>query len=251
MRTTVERLAPATALRSTHGTEAGPVMRTTVLIVCEVRLYRDGLRRSLGQRPATEVVGTAAGADEALAQVELLCPEVVLLDMGMAGATELIGDLLARAPLVKVVALGVAEEPHAVLECVEAGAAGYVASDASLDDLNAALEAAARGAVLCSPEIAGSLVRRVAALAGERSPHTEVANLTQREREILGLIEEGMSNKEIARRLRVKLATVKNHVHHILEKLGVRGRGAAAALARGSLRPDTAAGARPDRPNRA
>jgi two-component system, NarL family, nitrate/nitrite response regulator NarL len=211
-------------------------MRTSVLIVCEVRLYRDGLRRSLDQRPAIEVVGTAASAADALAQVEALCPEVTLLDMGLSGATELIGALRARAPRATVVALGVAEEPQAVLECVEAGAAAYVPRDASLDDLTAALEAAARGAVLCSPEIAGSLFRRVAALAGERPPQAEMAALTQREREILALIEEGLSNKEIARRLRVKLATVKNHVHHILEKLGVSGRGAAAALVRGSLR---------------
>lgn len=211
-------------------------MRTSVLIVCEVRLYRDGLRRSLDQRPATAVVGTAATFAEAIAQVEGLCPEVVLLDMGMSGSTQLIAALLERAPLVKVVALGVAEEPQAVLECVEAGAAAYVTRDASLEDLAAALEAAGRGEVLCSPEIAGWLFRRVAALAGERPPQAEVAALTQREREILALIEQGLSNKEIARRLRVKLATVKNHVHNILDKLGVSGRGAAAALVRGSLR---------------
>jgi two-component system, NarL family, nitrate/nitrite response regulator NarL len=207
-------------------------MRTSVLIVCEVRLYRDGLRRSLDQRSTTEVVGTAGTADEAVTQVEVHCPEVVLLDMGLSGATELIGELLERAPRIKVVALGIVEEPDAVLECVEAGAAAYVARDASLEDLSAALDAAGRGEVLCSPEIAGWLFRRVAALAGERPPQAEVAALTQREREILALIDEGLSNKEIARRLRVKLSTVKNHVHHILEKLGVSGRGAAAAMVR-------------------
>lgn len=216
-------------------------MRISVLIVCEIRLYRDGLQRSLDQRRSLEVVGTAASADDALVELEALCPEVVLLDTSLSGATQLIGALLEQAPLVRVVVLGVAEEPHAVLECVEAGAAAYVPRDASLEDLTAAVEAAARGEVLCSPEIAGSLCRRVAALAGERAQQPDVAVLTQREREILALIERGKSNKEIARDLSVKLPTVKNHVHNILEKLGVNGRGAAAALARGSLPKNGAA----------
>lgn len=210
-------------------------MRTSILIVCVVRLYREGLRRSLEQRSSVVVAGTAHSLSDALEQVDRLCPEVVLLDMGLPQAIDLISTLLARAPLIKVVALGITEEPQSVLECVEAGAAGYVARDASLEELVAAVEAAARGEVLCSPRIAGSLFRRVATLAGERPPHADVTALTQREREILTLIERGLSNKEIARRLRLQPATVKNHVHHILEKLGVSRRGAAAAMVRSAV----------------
>ncbi len=129
-------------------------------------------------------------------------------------------------------ALGVSDDPQSVLEFVEAGAVGYVTQSASLDDLVAAVEAAARGEGHCSARVAGSLFRRVAKLAGERPPDTDLASLTERERQILGLVERGMSNKEIARQLRVKVPTVKNHVHNILGKLGVSRRGAAAALVR-------------------
>jgi DNA-binding NarL/FixJ family response regulator len=90
---------------------------------------------------------------------------------------------------------------------------------------------------VCSPQIAATLFRRVAALAGDRSPPASLGGLTEREREILTLIEHGCSNKEIARQLRVKVTTVKNHVHNILEKLGVSRRGAAARLARTVLGP--------------
>lgn len=213
-------------------------MPTSVLIVCDVRLYREGLRRSLEERWAVEV----AGMSDALERVHVLSPEVVLLDVGTAGGVELFSALATGAPLVRVVAVGVTEDPSAILEFVEAGAAAYVAKDASLEDLVEAVEAALRGEVLCSPRIAGWLFRRVASLAGERSPEVELDALTQRELEILGLIERGLSNKEIARRLRVKVATVKNHVHNILRKLGVSRRGAAAALLRGGRLPK---GARP------
>jgi DNA-binding NarL/FixJ family response regulator len=214
-------------------------MPTSVLIVCDVRLYREGLHYSLEQRSSLEVAGTAATPGEALDRARALCPEVVLLDMGVGGALELIAELAVSAPKLRVVALSVAEEPAAILECVEAGAAGYVARDASLDDLTESLKAAARGEVLCSPRIAGSLARRVADLAGERTSPPESSSLTEREREILALIDDGLSNKEIAGRLQVKVPTVKNHVHHILEKLGVSRRGAAAALVRGTHQPRT------------
>jgi DNA-binding NarL/FixJ family response regulator len=207
-------------------------MPITVLIVCFVRFYREGLRRGLEQHTSIEVTGTANTPDEALLLAETLQPEVVLLDMGIPRAFELIWDIRARATKVKVVTLGISEEPQFVLECVEAGAAGYVAQDASLEELIAAVHAVARGEALCSPRIAGLLFQRVTALAGERAPQADLSLLTQRERETLSLIEYGLSNKEIARRLRIRLATVKNHVHHILEKLGVSRRGAAAAVIR-------------------
>jgi DNA-binding NarL/FixJ family response regulator len=94
------------------------------------------------------------------------------------------------------------------------------------------VHAVARGEALCSPRVAGLLFRRVTALACERAPQADLSLLTQRERETLSLIEHGLSNKEIARRLAIRLTTVKNHVHHILEKLGVSRRGAAAAVIR-------------------
>lgn len=211
-------------------------MAIQLIVVCDVRLYREGLYQVLRHRPGIDVLGTAAGAGEALRQVRELRPDLVLLDAGMPGALDLMEEV-AREPVpARVVAIGVTEEPAAVLRCVEAGAAAYVPRDASIDDLVRAVEAAARGEVMCSPRIAATLMERVAHLAGRSrdlgSPAAATACLTDREREILDLIERGFSNKQIALHLGLRLATVKNHVHRILKKLGVSRRGAAAALAR-------------------
>lgn len=206
--------------------------RTRLLIICDIKLYREGLRHVMGQQGSIEVVGTASSADDALAEVERFRPEAALLDARLPDGATLLRALLAHAPQLKVAILGVKEEPASVLEWVEAGAAAYVPREGSVADLTAAVEAAIRGDVVCSPRIAGSLFRHVATLAGGRPPEGEISALTPRERDVLLLIEKGMSNKEIARRLDVRLATVKNHVHHILEKLGVRRRGAAAAIGR-------------------
>ena len=134
-----------------------------------------------------------------------------------------------------MVALGVADADDHVLGCAEAGVAGYVPRDASLDDLVAVIESAFRGEAICSPRIAGSLLRRIATLAAGQNGTMPLAHLTGREREIVRLIDRGLSNKEIARDLGIEVATVKNHVHNILEKLQVRRRGEAAARMRGIL----------------
>jgi two-component system, NarL family, nitrate/nitrite response regulator NarL len=207
-------------------------MRSKLLIVCEIRLYREGLELSLRRRGWLELEGTGAGGSEVLDRVRRFGAGLVLLDMAGRSSLDTLHLLLRDSPDVKVVALGVEESPDTVLGLVEAGAAGYVARDATVEDLLEALQAVSRGEVVCSPRIAGSLVRRVAALASERPAEAPIDVLTERERETLALIERGYSNKQIARTLGVKIPTVKNHVHHVLEKLGVSGRGAAAALAR-------------------
>jgi two-component system, NarL family, nitrate/nitrite response regulator NarL len=202
---------------------------TRVLILAEVGVYRDGLARLLARDRRFEVVGVAAGVREALAVLDEVGPDVVLLDMP-AGASA-VRALVAAAPQVKVVVLAVPEVERDVLVFAEAGAAGYVAREGSIEDLVAAVESVSRGEVLCSPEIAATLLRRVGALARERAEPI-AGRLTARQLEVLRLIEEGRSNKEIARALSIELPTVKNHVHSILEKLNVHRRTEAAARAR-------------------
>jgi DNA-binding NarL/FixJ family response regulator len=124
-----------------------------------------------------------------------------------------------------------------VLEWAEVGASGYVPRDASLTDLVAAIERTARGELQCSAQVAAGMIRRVWALAkvaGDREVPAGSTPLTPREREIMRLIDQGMSNKDIARHLGIGVATAKSHVHHILEKLHVRGRSQAAARMRQS-----------------
>jgi DNA-binding NarL/FixJ family response regulator len=142
-----------------------------------------------------------------------------------------------QAPATRVVVLGLPAGDQALLDCAEAGAAGYVSRDASLADLKAALQSAVLGELRCTPRDAAALLRRVALLAAQRSgPAPTGAALTQREVEIAGLIDGGLSNKEIARRLGIEVSTVKNHVHNILEKLQVHRRGEAVSQLRPRLR---------------
>jgi DNA-binding NarL/FixJ family response regulator len=201
-----------------------------VLVVAEIRAYREALMQVLALRQNIEVLGTAATSAAAAAMLGGSVATVVLLDVSGDGAIEAARCLRRKGPSISIVALGLGDEPEHVIACAEAGIAGYVPRDGSLADLVRAIEGAPRGEMACSPRIAGHLLRHVARLADQLGPpEPQPIGLTAREAEILELIDDGLSNKEIARRLVIEIPTVKNHVHHILEKLHVRGRAEAAA----------------------
>jgi len=201
------------------------------LVVSDIRLYREGLADALTGGGRCEVVATAADVFSAVNAAEAHRPDVVLLDLALVDAGDAVADLAALEPPAKVVALGVLEVPSEVIALAEAGVAGYVPRDATLDELVDVVESVARGEMVCSPRIAALLLQRVAATRG-RDPRDDDLRLTPRENEIVALIDEGLSNKQIGQRLSIEVATVKNHVHSILDKLGVEGRAAAAALVR-------------------
>jgi DNA-binding NarL/FixJ family response regulator len=150
----------------------------------------------------------------------------------MPASANAVRVLAAAAPELKVVALGVPEVQREVMALAEAGASGYVALDASIEDLAAVVESVSRGETLCSPVIAATLFRRVAVLARERQLEPIAEKLTARELDVLRLIEAGLANKEIATALSIELPTVKNHVHNLLTKLKATRRGQAAAMLR-------------------
>jgi DNA-binding NarL/FixJ family response regulator len=118
------------------------------------------------------------------------------------------------------------------MACVECGVVGFVPRDASLSDLVSTIESALCGEANVSPRLAASLMRRLASIARQRSPAAVATHLTQREQEILAMLGEGLSNKQIAARLIIEVATVKNHVHNILSKTKLNRRSEAAALLR-------------------
>jgi DNA-binding NarL/FixJ family response regulator len=202
-----------------------------VAIVADIRLYREGLEQALERDGRIMVVASAASVAEAPHCLADAGADVILLDLATPHALENVRTL---ASLVggKVVALGVSEVEEGVIACAEAGVSGYIVRDASLDQLIACLEAVARGELSCSPLVAGALLRRVGALAAGRAPIAAQAPLTSREREVVALIDQGLSNKEIARQLTIEVATVKNHIHNALEKLGAKRRSEAAAMLR-------------------
>ena len=200
-----------------------------VLVASDLRLYREGLAASLAAHDRIELVATAASAREALAVAAEHRPHVVLLATEMDGALECVRRLAVGGG--RVLALAIPDGEDDIVACAEAGVAGYVTRDASMEDVVAAVETAARGEAPCSPRIVASLLQRLAANAAA-PPAARTNPLTYREREIVALIDEGLSNKQIARHLTIGLSTVKNHVHHILEKLQVERRSDAAAAVR-------------------
>ncbi|MCP2257186.1 DNA-binding response regulator, NarL/FixJ family, contains REC and HTH domains [Streptoalloteichus tenebrarius] len=215
---------------SSSPTEERPLLR--VFVVTGVCLYREGLVAALGNRPEVAAVAGAGSCQEALAGAREFRPDIALLDMSMRESAETARALTRLVPSAKIVGLAVPETESDVLACAEAGVVGYVPRDGSLVDLVATLRHVARGEAVCSPQMAAVLMRRVATLTRERQPTRSAASLTRREREIVDLISAGMANREIARELGIELCTVKNHVHNILEKLGVRRRTEVVGLAR-------------------
>ena len=205
-----------------------------VLVASDVRLYREGLVDVLGRGGVLEVAGSAADRDATIRSTRELAPDVVLVDLAMAGWESAVRALAGSDQEARVVVLGVHEVESEVVACAEAGVAGYVTREASLEELVEVVESVARGDSLLAPRIGALLLRRVAEAAAHSTDRTRAAagRLTPRETEIVGLIDEGLSNKQIAGRLSIELATVKNHVHSILEKLEVERRAEAAARVR-------------------
>jgi DNA-binding NarL/FixJ family response regulator len=167
---------------------------------------------------------------EALSHFRHSAADMVLIDMAMAESLDTIRGILGLAASTKVLALSVPEVDQEVIACAEAGAIAYVPRTGSIRDLIEAIRGASRGEARSSPRVVASLLQRLAMLAAGSRTGQPVAALTVRELQVMRLIGEGYSNKDIALELRISLPTVKNHVHHVLEKLRVRRRVEAATL---------------------
>jgi two-component system, NarL family, nitrate/nitrite response regulator NarL len=195
-----------------------------VYVVSDVRLYREGLISSLARQGGVEVVG-AGSSDDILSQISALRPEVLLVDIAAHDSLGIPRRAQQVNPTLKVVAFAVDEADENVLACAEAGISGFVTQDGSAEDLVAAVLGALKGELSCSPRTAALLFSRLATLsAGQWMAVTDDAVLTQREREIAALVACNLPNKEIARRLRLRPTTIKNHVHNILQKLKIHRR---------------------------
>lgn len=191
-----------------------------VLIIAEIRLYREGVADALRRLDDIGTVVTAATGDAAvLAAREGEC-DVALMDMALADSAEVVVALLMVRPSLRVVALGVAEDGPQVITCAEAGVSGYISREASLAEVGDALRRTVRGEAPISGAVAAGLLRHIACHARTRNAGRDL-HLTVRERQVLQLLQQGMTNRQIAKSLDLQLSTVKNHVHHVLAKLGV------------------------------
>ena len=192
--------------------------RLRVLVVAPVRFFADALAAELSRYPHL-AVQVWLGSDTPDP------PDVVLVEMRPPHLVQALHHFRNRFPGTPVVAMGVEERPDLVVACVEAGAAGYVATCADVPQLVAAIDRASRGEAFCPPAIMGELFRRVAGLAREAAMDSlAAALLTSREKEIAAMLGRGLSNKAIARQLGIRIPTVKCHVHQVLRKLGATSR---------------------------
>ena len=209
---------------------------TRIVIADDQALFREGLRTLLSTRPDMDVVGEAADGDEAVALVEQLRPDVVLMDLRMprADGIQATARLRDRCPEIPVLVLTTFDDDANLFGALRAGAAGYLLKDVSSETLVSAIHAATRGEAFLQSTVTGRVVAAFARLMEAGGPKAEalVLPLSPREREIVSLLGSGASNKEIADRLNLAEGTVKNHVTSILTKLDVRDRTQAALRAR-------------------
>lgn len=198
----------------------------TLLIASEVRFIRQSLGEILARDGANSVLGYSADLADTLRLSRALRPDMVLLDAAVRDGPSLVRRLRETMAAIRVVVFAVSESVDSVLPWAEAGVAGYIPSSAATADLRAMLADIGAGRQSCSPLVAAGMLQRIAAagtrvVRGDRGSET----LTPREMEIVRLISSGLSNKEIARRLDIGLATTKSHVHNTLGKLNLRRRG--------------------------
>ncbi len=191
--------------------EPRPVETVRVLVICRVRLYNDAITGLLNRHPCIVAIGLTEVSDNMLTEVEAAAADVVLLDVGTPGALALAGSIVVARARTRILAIGVDEAPVHVVACAQAGLWGYVPCH------------------VCSEAMAEKLFGHIRSAAhGDSVPAIDVL-LTCRQRQILHLIDEGLSNKQIARQLSLGTSTVKNHVHSILGRLKVGRRTEAAA----------------------
>jgi DNA-binding NarL/FixJ family response regulator len=200
---------------------------TTVVLADDQRVVREGLASLLGLLPDIEVLGTASDGEEAIALVERLRPDVVLMDLRMPRCDGVAATrrLREQGSITKVVVLTTYADDRSVVEALRAGARGFLTKDAGAEEIQRAIAAVVRGDAAIDPAVQHHLVAAV-------TEQPELPDgLTPREGEVLTLIAEGLSNVEIAARLFVSEATVKSHVNHLFAKTGVRDRAQAVSYA--------------------
>jgi two-component system NarL family response regulator len=213
---------------ATGGPEEEPTDAIRVVICDDHALFRHGLATVLEQEPGIAVVGEAEDGEGAVAAAEELAPDVILMDVRMPklSGIEATKAIAERAPATRIVMLTVSDEEEDLYEAVKAGAAGYLLKEISIEEVAGAIRSVLAGESLITPSMASKLLtefsnlsKRAEAKQGMPSPR-----LTGRELEVLKLVAQGMSNKEIAAELFISENTVKNHVRNILEKLHLHSR---------------------------
>jgi len=211
--------------------ESAPGLR--MLVASEIRFLRDSLGEVLGRNQDRVVIGYAQESSEIVRMSEALMPDIVLLDAALRDGITAVRQLRETTAKPRIIVFAVIETAASILSWAEAGITGYISSNAALCELNALMADIEAGRQTCAPRVSAALIEKVAASGAQsRGQGMPVGKLTHRELEIVSLIGSGLSNKEIARRLNIGVATTKSHVHSVLSKLQLQRRGQAASWTR-------------------
>ena len=205
------------------------VTKIRLLLVEDNRLLREGLTAMLNEKPDIEVVAAFGNGKEAMLNgIQELKPQIILLDLGLKGQNSLhLVELIKKeSSEIKVIVMDLIPMPADMIAFVKAGVSGFILKDATFDDFVGTIRSVAAGASVLPPSLTGSLFSQIIEkVAGEgKVSLIESVRMTKREREVIELIAEGLSNKEIAQQLSIATYTVKSHVHNILEKLALHTR---------------------------
>jgi DNA-binding NarL/FixJ family response regulator len=217
-------------MKQTSGTVDPPASKAapTVGLVIVSRHYREALALALR---SPDLIVTEVGGDDSAGQILdrllQLKPDVALVDLPPNEATGLIREAYRVAPCIRMIALNQRGDESAAVSLFETGVTGYLHQSSSVDDVRLAIRDALVGELHCPPRVTAALVRRLNEVGERGGASAGCTNVSPKEAQVLPLLEQGLTNKEIAQRLGVEESTVKNHVHNILRKFGVHQRGEA------------------------
>jgi len=199
-----------------------------IFLIEDNRILRDGIEAIVNEQADLRIVGSSEGNQETLRQAKTLKPRVILVDLGLRDedTLRLVKMLSKEVPDASLIGMGLIPSRQEIVEFLQAGAAGFILKDATIDEMLESIRAVAGGEKILPPVVTGSLFTHVVDEALRKGNGTlpNAVRMTTREREIIVLIAEGMSNKEIAMSLSLSTYTVKSHIHNILEKLALHSR---------------------------
>jgi DNA-binding NarL/FixJ family response regulator len=199
-----------------------------LLLIEDNRLLRDGLASMLKGHKDIAVVGATGDNENSILRIHQLKPNVILLDLGLRSQNSLkVVEIVKKEfPSAKVIVMDLAPVQADILQFVKAGAAGFILKDATLDDFLTTIRAVAEGEKVLPPILSGSLFSQIIdhAVQTGKANLTKSIRMTKREAEVITLISEGLSNKEIGQRLHIATYTIKSHIHNIMEKLALHTR---------------------------
>jgi len=200
----------------------------SLVLIDDNRLLREGIAALIHTQPGFKVLAAFSDVEEALQKVREAKPDIVLLDFGLEDhdSVSLTATVHEQVPAARVIIMGLLPVQEDVADFVRAGASGFIMKDASFDDFFATIRAVATGKEVLPQALTNSLFSQIArnAANGSKARILESVRLTNRERQVIELLGEGLSNKELATRLHIAVHTVKSHVHNVLEKLALRSR---------------------------